>query len=73
MSSEQAGAIQGWRKNGAKNLRMHLVAGPDGQGGYGIFMDKVYEYIDDQWVVRSDLSTMQVRGEQVPLLMVIRR
>jgi hypothetical protein len=71
--SEQAGAIQGWRMNGAKNLRMHLVTGPDGQGEYGIFMGKVFEYRGDQWVARSDLSTMQAKGEQRPLLEVVRR
>lgn len=71
MSSEQAGAIQGWRMNGAKNLRMHLVTGPDGRE-YGIFMGKVFEW-NNGWSPRTDLLTRQIEGVQRPLLEVVRR
>ncbi len=73
MSSEQAGAIQGWRMNGAKNLRIHLVSGPDGLGEYGIFMGRVFEWVDNRWNNRDDLLTRQKLDSKIPNLEIVRR
>ncbi len=71
--NEQAGAIRAWRMDGSKNLTMHLVAGPDGLGEYGIFMGRVFEWVDNRWNIRGDLLTRQRLNSKIPKLEIVRR